>query len=126
MMKLQIKSQNLLIKDQRFNEYEEKSKSQRKETIAKRVKLRRQKADDSYQFIDIAIMPLPEGDKEEVKEGKRLKSLARKKLLTRLPILLAQVKARKNSNKLKNVVTQILYLLYHHNKITKKRLQQFN
>ena len=126
MMKLQIKSQNLLIKDQRFNEYEEKSKSQPEETIAKRVKLRRQKADDSYQFIDIAIMPLPEGDKEEVKEGKRLKSLARKKLLTRLPILLAQVKARKNSNKLKNVVTQILYLLYHHNNINKKRLQQFN
>ena len=126
MMKLQIKSQNLLIKDQRFNEYEEKSKSQREETIAKRVKLRRQKADDSYQFIDIAIMPLLEGDKEEVKEGKRLKSLARNKLLTRLPILLAQVKARNNSNKLKNVVTQILYLLYHHNKITKKRLQQFN
>ena len=125
-MKLQIKSQNLLIKDQRFNEYEEKSKSQREETIAKRVKLRRQKADDSYQFIDIAIMPLLEGDKEEVKEGKRLKSLARNKLLTRLPILLAQVKARNNSNKLKNVVTQILYLLYHHNKITKKRLQQFN
>ena len=125
-MKLQIKSQNLLIKDQRFNEYEEKSKSQREETIAKRVKLRRQKADDSYQFIDIAIMPLLEGDKEEVKEGKRLKSLARNKLLTRLPILLAQVKARNNSNKLKNVVTQILYLLYHHNNINKKRLQQFN
>ena len=122
-MKLQIKSQNLLIKDQRFNEYEEKSKSQRKETIAKRVKLRRQKADDSYQFIDIAIMPLLEGEKEEVKEGKRLKSLARNKLLTRLPI---QVKARNNSNKLKNVVTQILYLLYHHNNINKKRLQQFH
>ena len=123
MMKLQIKSQNLLIKDQRFNEYEEKSKSQRKETIAKRVKLRRQKADDSYQFIDIAIMPLLEGEKEEVKEGKRLKSLARNKLLTRLPV---QVKARNNSNKLKNVVTQILYLLYHHNNINKKRLQQFH
>ena len=122
-MKLQIKSQNLLIKDQRFNEYEEKSKSQRKETIAKRVKLRRQKADDSYQFIDIAIMPLLEGEKEEVKEGKRLKSLARNKLLTRLPV---QVKARNNSNKLKNVVTQILYLLYHHNNINKKRLQQFH
>ena len=117
---------NLLIKDQRFNEYEEKSKSQPEETIAKRVKLRRQKADDSYQFIDIAIMPLLEGEKEEVKEGKRLKSLARNKLLTRLPILLAQVKARNNSNKLKNVVTQILYLLYHHNNINKKRLQQFN
>ena len=71
-------------------------------------------------------MPLLEGEKEEVKEGKRLKSLARNKLLTRLPILLAQVKARNNSNKLKNVVTQILYLLYHHNNINKKRLQQFN
>ena len=34
-------------------------------------------------------MLLLEGDEEEVKEGKRLKILTTKKLLTRLPILLA-------------------------------------
>ena len=37
-------------------------------------------------------MPPLEGDEEEVKEGKRLKILIPNKLLTRLPILLAQMK----------------------------------
>ena len=44
-------------------------------------------------------------------------------------MLLAQIKAGNNSKKLKIEVTQILYLLYQHNKITKKvqkNLQQFN
>ena len=60
-----------------------------------------------------------EGDKE-VKEGKRLKILTPNKLLTRLLILLAQIKAGNNSYKLENEIRQILYLLYQHNKITKK------
>ena len=62
---------------------------------------------------------LPRGDKE-VKEGKILKILIPKKLLTRLPILLAQIKAENNLYKFKNEIRQILYLLYQHNKITKK------
>ena len=41
-------------------------------------------------------------------------------MLPRLPILLAQIKAGSNSYKLKNETRQILYLLYKHNKITKK------
>ena len=64
-------------------------------------------------------MPPLEGD-EEVNGGKGLKTLTPDKLLTRLRILLAQIKAGNNSNKLKNEIRQILYLLYHHNKITKK------
>ena len=64
-------------------------------------------------------MPPLEGD-EEVKEGKGLKIFTGNKLLTRLPILLAQIKAGKNSNKLKNEIRQMLYFLYQHNKITKK------
>ena len=51
-------------------------------------------------------MPPLEGDEEEVKEGKGLK------------ILLAQIKAENNSQKLTNEIRQILYLLYQHNKIT--------
>ena len=42
-----------------------------------------------------------EGD-EEVKEEKELKILSSNKLLTRLPILLVQIKARNISYKLKN------------------------
>ena len=41
------------------------------------------------------------------------------KLLTRLSILIAQIKAGNNSNKLKSDIRQILYLLYYPNKITK-------
>ena len=57
---------------------------------------------------------------EEVKEGKGLKILTPNKLLTGLPILLAQIKAGNNSHILKNEIKQILYLLFQQNKITKK------
>ena len=49
------------------------------------------------------MVPL-EGDKEEVKERTGLKILTQKKLLSRLPILLAQIKAGNNSYKLKNEI----------------------
>ena len=72
------------------------------------------------EFIDIFDMPLLEVDGEEVKEGKWLKVLPPKNLLTRLSILLAQIKAGNNSYKLKTEIRQILYLLYEPNKITGK------
>ena len=65
-------------------------------------------------------MPQLEGDEEEVKEGNRLKMLTPNKLLTRLPILLAQIKAGNNSYRLKNEIRQILYLLSEHNKSLKE------
>ena len=68
-------------------------------------------------MTDIPPMPSLEGD--EVKEGKGLKVLTPNKLLTR-PILLEQIKAGNNSHKLKNEIRKILYLLYQHNKITKR------
>ena len=64
-------------------------------------------------------MPALESD-EEVKEGKGLKILTPNKLLTRLPILLAQRKAGNNSYKLKDEIRKILHLLCQHNTITKK------
>ena len=98
---------NLLGKGQRFIEDEEKSKSRFEKTIAEKVKLSWQKAynedlsdmsllqgDDSVEFIDIPDLAALEG--EEVKEGKWLKILTPNKLLTRLPILLAQIKSRNN------------------------------
>ena len=53
------------------------------------------------------------------KAGTGLKVLTPNKPLTKLPILLAQTKAGNNSNKLKNEIRQILYLLYQDNKLTK-------
>ena len=67
---------------------------------------------------------IPEGVKlnprKRKTEGTGLKILTPNKKLTRLPILLAQIKAGNNSYKLKNEMRQILYLLYQINKITKK------
>ena len=68
--------------------------------------------------LDILNIPVLERDKK-VKEGKGLKMLTQNKLLTRLPILLAQTKTDNYLDKLKNEIRQILYLLYQHNKITK-------
>ena len=65
-------------------------------------------------------MPPLEGDEEEVRERKGIKILMPNKLLTRLPILLAQIKFENNLYKLKNEIRQILYLLYLYNKIIKK------
>ena len=53
-------------------------------------------------------MPSLETNEEEVKERKGLKMLTPSKLLTRLPILVAQIKAEKNSYKLKIKIRQIL------------------
>ena len=72
------------------------------------------------EFEDLPPMPTLEGDEEVVKEGKGVKIVTPNKLITRLPILLAQIKAGNNSHRLKNEIRQILYLLYQHNKITKK------
>ena len=112
---------NLFKCDEWYKKDEEKSKSQTEENIAKRVKLRRQKLNDE----DLFDMPLIEGG-EEVKAGKGLKSLIPNKLLTRLPILLVQIKAGNNLNKLRNEIRQKLYLLHQHNKINNKSLQQLN
>ena len=57
--------------------------------------------EESENLTDI---PLLEGDEEEVKKGKELKTVTPNKLLTRLPILLAQIKAGNNSYKLKSEI----------------------
>ena len=62
-------------------------------------------------------MPPLEGNE---KEGKELKILTQNKLLTRLPRLLAEMKAGNNSNKLKNEIRQKLHLFHQDNKITQK------
>ena len=97
----------------------------KKKNIAERVKLRRWKADDE----GFSGMPPLEDNDEEVKEGKGLKFLTPNKLtirfltpnklIIRLPILLAQ-RTWKHLIQIKNEIRQIIYLLYQHNKITKK------
>ena len=51
--------------------------------------------------------------------GSGLKILTNKQMLNRLPILLAQIQAENNSNKLKNEARQISYLLYRSKVLTR-------
>ena len=51
--------------------------------------------------------------------GSGLKILTNRQMLNRLPILLAQIQAGNNSNKLKNEARQILYSLYRSRVLTK-------
>ena len=74
-------------------------KSPPEETIAERVKLMPRKR-----------------KRQKIVTG--IKILTPNKLRTRLSILLAQIKAVNNSEKLKREFRQILYLLYQHSKIT--------
>ena len=71
------------------------------ETIAERIKLKQEQ-------------------EQKKNTGTELKILAPNKSLTRVPLFLAEIKAAKNSYKLKDEIRQILYLLYKHNKITQK------
>ena len=52
--------------------------------------------------------------------GEGLKILTPNQMLSRLPITLAQLKARNNSGKLKNEIRQLLYSLYRSKKLTKQ------
>ena len=53
------------------------------------------------------------------KKGEELKILNNKQMLNHLPILLAQIEAGNNSNKLKNETRQMLYSLYRSKALTK-------
>ena len=53
-------------------------------------------------------------------QGLGLEILKLSKMLSRLLISLAQLKARNNSDKVKNVIRQLLYSLYRKKKLTKQ------
>ena len=56
-------------------------------------------------------IPMPPLQYEKPIGGKGLKIMTPRQMITRLPILSAQVKAGNNSNKLKNEIRQIVYSL---------------
>ena len=65
----------------------------------------------------IANVPPLEG--RGVTKSTKLKILTPNQMFTRLPILLAEAQAGNNSQKLKNEIRQLLYLLYRSKKINK-------
>ena len=58
--------------------------------------------------------------KQNETKGKGIKILIPKKVLQRLPIAIAQVKAGNNSENLLNKIREIIYSLYQSKEITKK------
>ena len=63
------------------------------------------------------VAEILEFNKNQEEQG--LKILTRQIMLSRLPISLAQLKARNNSQKLKNEVRQLLYSLYRSKMLSK-------
>ena len=68
---------------------------------------------------DLVIFHKPQLSNVTSKKGEGLKILTKKQMFNRLPILLVQIEAGNNSNKLKNEIRQILYLLYRSKALTK-------
>ena len=70
------------------------------------------------QIIDV-VEEIIEFNKKK-QGGKGLKILTLDQMLSRLPINLAQLKARNNSQKLKNEIRQLLYFLYRSKQLTEQ------
>ena len=70
-----------------------------------------------YKIVDIVEKILDFNNQKQ--KGQGLKILTPDQMLSRLPITLAQLKAGNNSEKLKNEIRQLLYLLYCSKKLTK-------
>ena len=71
-------------------------------------------------FEDYGLMILEAKKLAREQKGKGLKILTPNQMLKRLPIALAQIKARNNSESLLNEIRQIVYSLYRSKEITKK------
>ena len=85
----------------------------RKEFIKLKKNVKSDKLKDIVKELERAIFGY-----EEL-SGSGLKILTNKQMLNRLPILLAQIQAGNNSNKLKNEARKILYSLYRSKVLTK-------
>ena len=59
-------------------------------------------------------------NKQNQQKGQGIKILPPNHMLNRLPIVLAQLEAGNNSNKLKNEIRQLLYSLYRSKNMTKQ------
>ena len=72
-------------------------------------------------FIKPSKSSVPTDDAaDSEQEGQASKILTLKQMIFRLPILLAQLKAGNNSEKLKNEIRQLVYSLYRSKNLSKK------
>ena len=70
------------------------------------------------EIMDLAELVLYFNNEDQ--EGSDLRILTPSQMLSRLPISLAQLKAKNNSKKLKSEIRQLLYCLYRSKELTKK------
>ena len=98
-----IKNRWSNVKDETEKMFEDENKTEQPDKILKIVK----------EIIDF-------NKRIRKQQGLGLKILAPNQLLSRLTIILAQLKAVNNSEKLKNEIRQILYSLYRSKKLTKQ------
>ena len=74
---------------------------------------------DAIKFVEYYGLMILETKRKET-EGRWLEILTRKKMLQKLPIALALVRAGKNSENVLNETRQIVYSLYQSKEIIKK------
>ena len=77
----------------------------------------------SNEQLDTRNMPELESEESAAErknqQGQGLKILTPDQMLSRLPITVAKLKARNNSQQLKSEIRQLFYSLYHSKKLTK-------
>ena len=86
-----------------------------KDTDAEKLK----KIFDNLEYAVFGMLLPTEEEAAQRQQGQGLKILTPKQMITRLPILLAQLKAGNNSDKLKNEIRQIVYSLYRSKDLSK-------
>ena len=79
----------------------------------------RKKFSDEYESSGSGLNKKGKGTVASRGKGEGLEILTNKQMLNRLPILLAQIQAGNNSDKLKNQLRQIIYSLYRSKVLTK-------
>ena len=101
-----------------------KNISSDKESLDKKNLLSDSKGDklkkmfQDFEYALFRVFP-PGSDENKKQNGQGLKILTPQQMITRLPILLAQLKAGNNSQKLKNEIRQLLYHLYRSKNLSK-------
>ena len=107
-------SQKYIIFINKFNKFERIQGKKKRGAISFKQKELLKYGKELRRIIE-KISSIPSG----FQSGEGLKILTPQQMFTRLPILLAQVKAGNNSQELKNEIRQLLYSLYRLKKISK-------
>ena len=101
-----------------------KSKSDHSDEQKESNTARQRFAEQPNEQPDTTVMPELESEESAAQrkeqKAKGLKILTPNQMLSRLPISSAQLKARDNSEKLKNEIREQLYSLYRSRKLTKQ------